>query len=113
MQSVNEKSQIDSIGLFRAARANRTRTIAVVLRLSGRRVVRFLNRRVLRPVQAHFERQRSFAELMNMDDRMLRDMGISRGTIFRAIEHGREPANTNVPLKPANTNAPLKRPDVA
>jgi hypothetical protein len=43
---------------------------------------------------------------MAMDDHMLRDLGLSRGGVAYAFEHGRE-------AEAANTNAPRTKPRAA
>lgn len=54
------------------------------------------------------ERQRAIADLLSMDDRTLRDLGLGRAGIFYAIDHGREDA-----LPPANANAAHSKPKAA
>ena len=60
----------------------------------------------LEPMRARARRERQLEELMAMDDHMLRDLGVSRGGIAYAFDHGRE-------AEPANTNAPLTKPRAA
>src|ERR1044071_1574655 len=43
-------------------------------------------------------RRRALAELLSMDDRGLRDLGLGRSSVYFAVDHGREdiePANVN------------------
>ena len=94
-----QTTTLDSQTLHRRARARRARHFAILLRRSSRRLARFLTRRVLGAVPAYFQRRREAQELMGMDDRMLRDMGVTRGAIFHALDFGRHAANTNEPLK--------------
>ena len=54
------------------------------------------------------ERQRAIADLLSMDDRALRDLGLARAGILYAIDHGRE----DVP-PPANANAASTKPKAA
>ncbi len=64
---------------------------------------------VLRAIRARSERRRALAELLSMDDRGLRDLGINRAGVYFAIDHGREDIPT-----PANiNNAPAESPKVA
>ena len=54
-------------------------------------------------------RERAVAKLLSLDERGLRDIGLSRASIFFAIDHGRE----DVPA-PANANAaPARSPKAA
>jgi uncharacterized protein YjiS (DUF1127 family) len=50
-------------------------------------------------------RRRAIDELMTMDDRSLRDLGINRAGVFYVVDHGREdvpaPANVNEHSKAA------------
>lgn len=50
-------------------------------------------------------RERAIGELMTMDDRSLRDLGINRAGVFYVVDHGREdvpaPANANEHSKAA------------
>jgi len=56
-------------------------------------------------VRAWRERRRAVDELLNLDDRMLRDMGVNRAGVYFAVDHGREdipaPANHNAPARPS------------
>lgn len=40
-------------------------------------------------IRANAERKRSIARLQRLDDRLLRDIGLSRGQIRAAVMHGR------------------------
>ena len=100
MTSDNE-NRLDSFALHRAARELRARYIAFAMGKVARGVVGLLRRRILEPTRAYFKHRRQVEALMNMDDRMLRDMGLSRGGIAYALKNGRqgEPANTNEAAK--------------
>lgn len=99
MNATNDKSRIDSSSLHRTARAARALHLAALVGRSGRGLAGFLTRRLLGALRAHAERRRRLEELMNMDDRMLRDMGLSRSSIVFVFENGRAPANSNEPIK--------------
>ena len=62
-------------------------------------------------LRARVRRERQLEELMAMDDHMLRDLGLSRGGIAYAFDHGRE--GEFAAGEPANTNAPLAKPRAA
>ena len=53
----------------------------------------------VKAIRAANERKRAVAELLSLDDRGLRDLGLNRAGIYFAIDHGREdvppPANIN------------------
>ena len=54
-------------------------------------------------------RKRALAELLGLDDRTLRDMGVNRAGVYFAVDHGREDTPT-----PANANeSPSRSPRVA
>lgn len=95
MNASNETSPIRTIVIPAAMREARAQRLASAARGLG---IGFLARRVLGPARAYFRRRRDIAELMAMDDRMLRDMGLSRTTIVYDLDHGRVPANVNLPL---------------
>ena len=65
-----------------------------------------VKRHIVDPMRARARRERQLEELMGMDDHMLRDLGLSRGGIAYAFDHGRE-------AEPANANAPLSKPRAA
>lgn len=54
---------------------------------------------VLASLRAARERKRALAELLSLDDRGLRDLGLNRAGVYFAVDHGREdvpaPANVN------------------
>lgn len=52
---------------------------------------------VARSLREHRARKRALAELLSLDDRALRDLGLNRAGIFFAVDHGREdvPAAAN------------------
>jgi uncharacterized protein YjiS (DUF1127 family) len=61
----------------------------------------------VKAVRANRERKRAVAELLSLDDRGLRDLGLNRAGVHFAVDHGREdipaPANdaTGRPIKVA------------
>ena len=51
---------------------------------------------VAKALRERRQRRRALAELLSLDDRGLRDLGLNRAGVYFAIEHGREDvANTN------------------
>lgn len=84
------------------ARALRLRAYGRFLGAIGRAVSSLL--KVLRE---HRARKRALGELLSLDDRALRDMGLNRAGIRFAIDHGREdvPAAANANDKPTRSVA--------
>ena len=76
------------------ARALRSQSFARLLSAVGRAIARVFG--ALREQRA---RKRALAELLSLDDRGLRDLGLNRAGVFFAVDHGREdvpaPANAN------------------
>ena len=101
----NEKSFLDEAALYQAARLARAEAFADLIRKAAHGIAG-LFRRFATPLRARAQRQRQLEELMSMDDHMLRDLGLSRGGISYAFEHGRE-------AETANTNAPFRKPRAA
>ena len=62
---------------------------------------------LLKALREHRARKRALAELLSLDDRALRDMGLNRAGIRFAIDHGREdvPAAANANDKPTRSVA--------
>lgn len=67
--------------------------------------VRSIFARIGKAWRDHQARRRAIEELMTMDDRSLRDLGINRAGVFYVVDHGREdvpgPANVNEHSKAA------------
>lgn len=99
MNATNEKTYPDEFAIYHAARRARAEAVASLLRKAASGIKGWVRRHVIAPLRARVARQRQLDELMHMDDHMLRDLGLSRGGIAYAFEHGREiePANTNTP----------------
>ncbi len=76
------------------ARALRSQSFARLFSAVGRAIARVFG--ALREQRA---RKRALAELLSLDDRGLRDLGLNRAGVFFAVDHGREdvpaPANAN------------------
>ena len=106
MTTTNEKSLTDEFAIYRAASAARAKAVAELIGKAGRGIKGLVNRHLVEPLRLRARRQRQLEELMQMDDHMLRDLGLSRGGIAYAFEHGRE-------VEPANVNAPLNKPRAA
>jgi uncharacterized protein YjiS (DUF1127 family) len=69
--------EFSTISVLTAARIERAAFIhATVMRLSAR-----IGRRLIAPFAAMRRRQREYEELMSLDDRVLADIGITRGDI--------------------------------
>lgn len=89
-----EDGRIDFDHYLVRARALRSQSYAGLLRAAGRVIAAALG--ALRERRA---RKRALAELLGLDDRALRDMGLNRAGVFFAVDHGREdvpaPANAN------------------
>ncbi len=60
---------------------------------------------VLRAIREHSARKRALDELLSLDDRGLRDIGINRAGVYFAVDHGREdvPAPANLNDKPSQS----------
>jgi uncharacterized protein YjiS (DUF1127 family) len=65
--------------------------------------------RLVDDLAARRERRRAVLALHRLDDRMLRDIGISRGEIESVVRHGREERRANVVTMPRRT--PVTVPD--
>jgi uncharacterized protein YjiS (DUF1127 family) len=83
--------------LLRAKRL-RAESYADVVRTLGR-AIGGVFAGIAKALRERRQRQRALDELMGLDDRALRDMGLSRAGVVYAIDHGREdvppPANVN------------------
>jgi uncharacterized protein YjiS (DUF1127 family) len=100
MTATNEKSDLNEIAIRQAADQLRATYLVALLRKAAANVTAWVERNVTGPARARIQRQRQLEELMHMDDHMLRDLGLSRGGISYAFEHGREvatAANANLP----------------
>ena len=102
MTPTNEKTYPDEFAIYQAARRARAEAFARMVGKAATGIAGWVKRHVVAPLNARAQRQRQLEELNNMDDHMLRDLGLSRGGIAYAFEHGRE-------AEPANTNAPSKK----
>lgn len=103
MTPTNEKTYPDEFAIYQAARRQRAEAFARLVGKAATGITGWVKRHVVEPLQARAARQRQLEELTNMDDHMLRDLGLSRGGIAYAFEHGREgePANANTPSRKA------------
>lgn len=82
-----------------------------------------LSRHVLEPIRRRHQFNRQYEQLMALDDRLYRDLGISRGDAAYVIRHGREnqtmAANNNAKTptsnrhKASNTLKEMAKPQVA
>jgi uncharacterized protein YjiS (DUF1127 family) len=99
MFDAKEKTHPDYFAIRSAANELRARAIAEFFGKISAGLAAWFKRHVIEPARARARRQRELDELLHLDDRMLRDLGLSRGGIVYAFEHGREdePANTNTP----------------
>ena len=112
MTPTNDKSFPDEFAIYQAARVARAEAFADLVRKVSNGIAGLVKRRLVEPLRARAQRRHQLEELLNMDDHMLRDLGLSRGGIAYAFEHGRdaevgraefgggEPANTNTPPRP-------------
>lgn len=106
MYATNGKAIFDEAAIHRAASELRSKAFADLLGKAGRGIERLVHRLIVGPIRARARRERQLEELMGMDDHMLRDLGLSRGGIAYAFDHGREG-------EIANANAPLPKPRAA
>jgi uncharacterized protein YjiS (DUF1127 family) len=62
---------------------------------------------VLNALRNRRARKRALAQLLSLDDRGLRDLGLNRAGVFFAVDHGREdmPAPANANEKPSRSVA--------
>jgi len=58
-------------------------------------------------VHGYFQRRRQYAELMSLDDRMLRDIGITRGDIPNIVAGRHRQVPTNLRFVAVETRKPL------
>ena len=106
MTTTNAKTFPDEFAIYQAARTERAKAVAVLFGKATRGIKHLITRNIVDPIRTRARRQRQLEELLNMDDHMLRDLGLSRGGIAYAFEHGREG-------EPANTNTPASKPRAA
>jgi uncharacterized protein YjiS (DUF1127 family) len=60
-------------------------------------------------LREHHARKRALAELLSLDDRGLRDLGLNRAGLYFAVNHGRE----DIPLAANANELPERTPRVA
>ncbi|MCW5770820.1 MAG: DUF1127 domain-containing protein [Rhodospirillaceae bacterium] len=103
MNATKLNSNLDEMAIYRAAAQMRAEHFAALVGKAAAGIKAWVKRHVTNPMHVRAQRQRQLDELNHMDEHMLRDLGLSRGGIAYAFEHGREaePANVNVP--PAKT----------
>jgi uncharacterized protein YjiS (DUF1127 family) len=106
MNTTNGKAILDEAAIHRAARELRAKAVAELFGKAGRGIKALVLRAIVDPIHARARRERQLEELMAMDDHMLRDLGLSRGGIAYAFDHGRE-------AETANANTPLTKPRAA
>jgi uncharacterized protein YjiS (DUF1127 family) len=111
MTTTNEKSFTDEFAIYRAANAARAQAVAELIGKASSGIKGLVKRHIVEPLRVRARRQRQLEELMHMDDHMLRDLGLSRGGIAYAFEHGREGEFAGA--EPANVNVPLSKPRAA
>ncbi|HEY7607755.1 MAG TPA: DUF1127 domain-containing protein [Alphaproteobacteria bacterium] len=111
MTPTNGKPFVDEFAVYRAARELRAQAAAALIGKAFSGVKGLVKRHLVEPLRARAQRERQLEELMNMDDHMLRDLGLSRGGIAHAFKHGRDAARGDA--EPANSNAPLTKPRAA
>ncbi len=94
------EGQIDFDWYLLRARHLRARSYSRVFRAIGAAFAAW--KKSLRDRRA---RKRAVAELLGLDDRALRDMGLNRGGVYFAVDHGREdaPAPANVNENPSRS----------
>jgi uncharacterized protein YjiS (DUF1127 family) len=105
MKPAKYNPEFDTFDFYKQAHALRAQAIGRAFGRLVRVVAGWLKRAIVAPVLSRAEQRRQFDELLAMDDHMLRDLGIARGNIVYAFEHGREP---ELPT-PANTNRPTHK----
>ena len=111
MTPTNQKPFPDEFAIYHAARIARSEAFADLIRKVSGGIAGLVKRRLVEPLHARAQRRQQLEELLNMDDHMLRDLGLSRGGIAYAFEHGREAEFGGA--EPANTNVPLGKPRAA
>jgi uncharacterized protein YjiS (DUF1127 family) len=111
MYTTNGKAIFDEIAIHRAARELRAKAFAELVGKAGRGIKSLVLRTIVDPIRARARRERQLEELMGMDDHMLRDLGLSRGGIAYAFDHGRDGEFAGA--EAANANAPLAKPRAA
>ena len=106
MNTIHEKPVLGEFAVARAAQELRAKAPGALIARAAGGIKSFVKRRIVDPLVARAQRQHQLEELLNMDDHMLRDLGLSRGGITYAFKHGRD-------AEPANTNTPLSKPRAA
>jgi uncharacterized protein YjiS (DUF1127 family) len=106
MNAIYEKPILDEFAVARAAQHMRAQAFADLIGKAAGGLKGLVKRHLVEPLRARAARQRQLEELIHMDDHMLRDLGLSRGGIAYAFEHGRE-------VEAANVNSPLDKPRAA
>lgn len=99
-----ESPRLSQLELYATARRLRAEAIGKAVRAAASGLKGWVKRHLVDPARSRALRQRQFGELTGMDEHMLRDLGISRGNIAYAFEHGRD----DVPV-PANVNQPERK----
>ncbi len=91
----NVEGGIDFDSYLVKARRLRSQAIGTVLRSFGQAIGSAFAT-VAKALRERRQRRRALAELLSLDDRGLRDLGLNRAGVYFAIEHGREDvANAN------------------
>ena len=106
MHTIYEKPILNEFAIARAVQEMRSKAFADLVRKAASGAKGLVKRHLVEPLRARAARQRQLEELIHMDDHMLRDLGLSRGGIAYAFEHGRE-------VEVANVNSPLDKPRAA
>ena len=111
MNTIYEKPILNEFAVARAVQEMRSKAFADLIRKAAGGLKGLVKRHLVEPLHARAARQRQLEELIHMDDHMLRDLGLSRGGIAYAFEHGRD-AEFGV-VEAANANTPLDKPRAA
>jgi len=105
MSENSNNESFSELEILHLAQAHRAEVTARWLKSVFGSLASAFSRRVLEPIRRRQKFNRQYEQLMALDDRLFRDLGISRGDAVYVMRHGRTidqtPANTNTPPKKA------------
>ena len=104
MSENSNNEWFSELEILHQAQAHRAEVTADWLSSAFGRLASAFSRHVLEPIRRRQKFNRQYEQLMALDDRLFRDLGISRGDAAYVMRHGR-----TVDQTPANTNTPANK----